>query len=107
MKNNVINFPTQERKADNILQILEASVLELEEAYDRLDSLHEMLEKVESETTVMEAVYNENIKEYANYVPVGEIPLRLVQYASEANIKITSANAENLEVTFNWEPEDE
>jgi hypothetical protein len=106
MKNNVVNFPTQERKAENILQMLEAGVLELEEAYDRIDSLHEMINKAESEATVMETVYNENIKEYAKYVPVGEIPIRLVQYSSEANIKIT-ADGEEINISFDWEKEED
>ena len=106
MKNNVINFPTQERKADNILQQLEAGVVELEEAYTRIDSLHEMLNKAESEATVMETVYNENIKEYAKYVSVGEIPLRLVQYSSDANIKITS-EGEEINISFDWENDED
>ena len=48
--------------------------------------------------------FNENIKEYAQYVAVGDIPVRLVQYSSEANIVV---DAEGMQFSFDWENKDE
>ena len=100
----ILEFPTKARKAENILQQLEASSMQLEEMYDRLDSLHEMLHKAEEEASCMEAKFNEDIKEYAQYVAVGDIPVRLVQYASEANIVV---DADGMQFSFDWENKDE
>ena len=49
----IIEFPTKERKAENILQQLEAGSMQLEEMYDKLDSLHEMLHKAEEEAVTL------------------------------------------------------
>ena len=100
----ILEFPTKERKAENILQQLEASTLQLEEMYNRLDSLHEMLHKAEEEASCLEEKFNQDIKEYAKYVAVGDIPVRLVQYASEANIVV---DADGMQFSFEWENEDE
>jgi len=100
----ILEFPTKERKAENILQQLEAGSMQLEEMYDKLDSLHEMLHKAEEEASCMEAKFNEDIKEYAKYVAVGDIPVRLVQYSSEANIIV---DAEGMQFSFDWENKDE
>lgn len=100
----ILEFPTKERKAENILQQLEAGSMQLEKMYDRLDSLHEMLHKAEEEASCMEAKFNDDIKEYAKYVAVGDIPVRLVQYSSEANIVV---DAEGMQFSFDWENKDE
>ena len=100
----ILEFPTKERKAENILQQLEAGSMQLEEMYDRLDSLHEMLHKAEEEASCMEAKFNDDIKEYAKYIAVGDIPVRLVQYSSEANIVV---DAEGMQFSFDWENKDE
>jgi hypothetical protein len=100
----ILEFPTKERKAENILQQLEAGSMQLEEMYDKLDSLHEMLHKAEEEASCMEAKFNDDIKEYAKYVAVGDIPVRLVQYSSEANIVV---DAEGMQFSFDWENKDE
>jgi hypothetical protein len=100
----ILEFPTKARKAENILQQLEASSMQLEEMYDKLDSLHEMLHKAEEEASCMEAKFNEDIKEYAKYVAVGDIPVRLVQYASEANIVV---DGDGMQFSFDWENTDE
>lgn len=100
----ILEFPTKGRKAENILQQLEAGSMQLEEMYDKLDSLHEMLHKAEEEASCMEAKFNEDIKEYAKYVAVGDIPVRLVQYSSEANIIV---DAEGMQFSFDWENKDE
>jgi hypothetical protein len=100
----ILEFPTKERKAENILQQLEAGSIQLEEMYDKLDSLHEMLHKAEEEASCMEAKFNDDIKEYAKYVAVGDIPVRLVQYSSEANIVV---DAEGMQFSFDWENKDE
>lgn len=100
----ILEFPTKERKAENILQQLEAGIMQLEEMYDKLDSLHERLHKAEEEASCMEAKFNDDIKEYAKYVAVGDIPVRLVQYSSEANIVV---DAEGMQFSFDWENKDE
>ena len=100
----ILEFPTKERKAENILQQLEAGSMQLEGMYDKLDSLHEMLHKAEEEASCMEAKFNDDIKEYAKYVAVGDIPVRLVQYSSEANIVV---DAEGMQFSFDWENKDE
>lgn len=100
----ILEFPTKARKAENILQQLEASSMQLEEMYNKLDDLHEMLHKAEEEASCMEAKFNEDIKEYAKYVAVGDIPVRLVQYASEANIVV---DADGMQFSFDWENTDE
>jgi hypothetical protein len=100
----ILEFPTKERKAENILQQLEAGSMQLEKMYDKLDSLHEMLHKAEEEASCMEAKFNDDIKEYAKYVAVGDIPVRLVQYSSEANIVV---DAEGMQFSFDWENKDE
>ena len=78
--------------------------MQLEEMYDKLDSLHEMLHKAEEEASCMEAKFNDDIKEYAKYVAVGDIPVRLVQYSSEVNIVV---DAEGMQFSFDWENKDE
>jgi len=100
----ILEFPTKERKAENILQQLDAGSMQLEKMYDKLDSLHEMLHKAEEEASCMEAKFNNDIKEYAKYVAVGDIPVRLVQYSSEANIVV---DAEGMQFSFDWENKDE
>ena len=46
------------------------------------------------------------IRDSAKYVSVGEIPLRLVQYSSDANIKITS-EGEEINISFDWENDED
>jgi len=98
----VLEFPTSERKAEAILQQLESSAEGLEEGYAELDSLHAELHEAEQIAEKQEQAYNTLMKEYRNYVDPATIPFVLVQYCSDARIKIDGET-----VRFEFEDEDE
>ena len=61
---DVVQFPTEDVKLEQLKQQIEKGVTDLEFKYNELDALHEMLSNREAEANELESSFDLLIKEY-------------------------------------------
>jgi len=95
----VVLFPGKEVKEANMAKTLWDRIDVLEEKYQGLDRLHQVINEMEQEVTTLEKAYDEVLEEYANSVGADNIEVGILQYSAKAIIEVLP---EEGSITIRW-----
>jgi len=84
---DVIEFPTQDVKLEQLKTEIEKGVTDLEFKYAELDTLHDMLNKREQEANDLEKSFDVLIKEYIDEVGIEDTPALWLTYSRSCKVK--------------------
>ena len=84
---DVIDFPTQDVKLEQLKTEIEKGVTDLEFKYTELDTLHEILNEREKETNELEKDYDVLIKQYIDEVGIKDTPALWLTYSRSCAVK--------------------
>lgn len=84
---DVIDFPTQDVKLDQLKTEIEKGVTDLEHKYNELDALHDMLHQREQEASQLEKDFDVVIKQYIDEVGIEDTPALWLTYSRSCVVK--------------------
>ena len=87
---DVIDFPTQDVKLQQLKTEIEKGVADLEFKYTELDTIHDMLHTREEEAGQLEKDYDMLIKEYIDIVGIKDTPALWLTYSRSCVVKATA-----------------
>ena len=87
---DVIEFPTQDVKLEQLKTEIEKGVTDLEFKYNELDTLHEMLHNREQEAGQLEKDFDVVIKQYIDEVGIENTPALWLTYSRSCVVKATA-----------------
>ena len=85
----VIDFPTQDVKLQQLKTEIEKGVTDLEFKYSELDTLHEMLNTREAEASDLEKYFDVLVKQYIDEEGIHNTPALWLTYSRSCAIKAT------------------
>lgn len=86
---DVVQFPTEDIKLEQLKEQIEKGVTDLEFKYNELDALHEMLSNKEAEANELEGSFDLLIKEYIDEVGIKDTPALWLTYSRSCVVKAT------------------
>ena len=84
---DVIEFPTQDVKLEQLKTEIEKGVTDLEFKYEELDVLHGMLNQREQEANELEKSFDVVIKQYIDEVGIENVPALWLTYSRSCVVK--------------------
>ena len=84
---DVVDFPVQSVKLEQLKEQIEKAVGDLEFKYDELDTLHDMLNQREQEANELEKSYDAILKEYVDEVGIKDTPALWLTYSRSCAVK--------------------
>ena len=84
---DVVDFPTQDVKLEQLKTEIEKGVTDLEFKYNELDALHDMLHQREQEAAELEQDYDVIIKQYIDEVGIENTPALWLTYSRSCVVK--------------------
>ena len=84
---DVVDFPVQSVKLEQLKEQKEKAVGDLEFKYDELDTLHDMLNQREQEANELEKSYDVILKEYVDEVGIKDTPALWLTYSRSCAVK--------------------
>lgn len=84
---DVVDFPVQSVKLEQLNEQIEKAVGDLEFKYDELDTLHDMLNQREQEANELEKSYDVILKEYVDEVGIKDTPALWLTYSRSCAVK--------------------
>lgn len=84
---DVVDFPVQSVKLEQLKEQIEKAVGDLEFKYDELDTLHDMLNQREQEANELEKSYDVILKEYVDEVGIKDTPALWLTYSRSCAVK--------------------
>ena len=87
---DVVQFPTQDVKLEQLKTELEKGVTDLEFKYAELDTLHDMLHMREQEAAQLEKDFDVLIKQYIDEVGIKDTPALWLTYSRSCIVKATA-----------------
>ena len=79
----VVEFPTKQVKTEALMEILDRTIDELDEAYEELDILHHQMHELEKACNQKEYKFDFDLAKYAHGVGVENVPIGLLNFASD------------------------
>lgn len=86
---DVVQFPTEDVKLEQLKEQIEKGVTDLEFKYSELDALHEILGNREAEANELEGSFDLLIKEYIDEVGIKDTPALWLTYSRSCVVKAT------------------
>ena len=84
---DVVDFPTQDVKLEQLKTEIEKGVTDLEFKYAELDTLHDILNEREKEANELEKSYDVILKEYVDEVGIKDTPALWLTYSRSCAVK--------------------
>ena len=84
---DVIDFPTQDVKLEQLKTEIEKGVTDLEFKYTELDTLHDILNEREKEANELEKEHDVLIKQYIDEVGIKDTPALWLTYSRSCAVK--------------------
>jgi len=79
---NVINFPTEQQKRNNLKKKLNYLITEMEDQYKDMEALMQDFYAMEDEVARIEAEYETILKEYARNIDLADMEARFLSYSN-------------------------
>lgn len=90
----VVEFPTKEVKTEALIEALDKTIDELDEAYEKLDLLHYQMHELEKACSQKEYQFDINLAQYAHNVGTENVPVRFLGYTSRHTLRIDADSGE-------------
>ena len=104
---DVVEFPTQEVKLEQLKTEIEKRVADLEFKYNELDALHDTLHQREQEAGELEKDFDVVIKQYIDEVGIENTPAFWLTYSRSCMVKATAEEGEYEMIWLGTDIEDD
>lgn len=88
----VVEFPTQQVNAERLMQALDQTIDDLDEAYEELDMLHHQMHELEKLCNLKEYKFDFDLAAYAPLVGIENVPVRFLGYTTRHRLLIDAEN---------------